>query len=66
MDWAINNPEFEYHLVNDQEMEDFIKSKIDEPLYEMFSNYPLGVMKADFWRYCILYKEGGIYTDIDT
>jgi hypothetical protein len=26
---------------------------------------PLGVMKADFWRWAILYAEGGIYADID-
>ena len=32
----------------------------------MFTSYPLGVMKADFWRYCIMFVEGGIYSDIDT
>ena len=32
----------------------------------MFESYPLGVMKADFWRYCVLYVHGGIYLDLDT
>jgi mannosyltransferase OCH1-like enzyme len=32
----------------------------------MFRNYPLGVMRADFWRYLIVYIFGGFYTDIDT
>ena len=26
----------------------------------------VGAAKADFWRYCILYKNGGIYLDIDS
>jgi mannosyltransferase OCH1-like enzyme len=32
----------------------------------MFKEYPIGVMRADFWRYAILYIYGGIYMDIDT
>ena len=32
----------------------------------MFTKYPLGVMKADFWRYCVMFVEGGIYSDLDT
>ena len=23
-------------------------------------------MKADIWRYCVIYKNGGLYTDLDT
>jgi mannosyltransferase OCH1-like enzyme len=32
----------------------------------MIRNFPKGVMKADFWRYAVLYFYGGVYTDIDT
>ena len=31
----------------------------------MFLKFPLPVMKADFWRYCVLYINGGIYADLD-
>ena len=27
---------------------------------------PLAVMKADLWRYCVIYYYGGIYADTDT
>ena len=27
---------------------------------------PIAVMKADLWRYCVIYKYGGIYADADT
>jgi len=35
-------------------------------VYEAYCKLPLAVMKADLWRYCILYKYGGIYADIDS
>ncbi len=31
----------------------------------MFRAYPLGVMRADFWRYAILFAHGGLYADMD-
>ena len=35
-------------------------------IYEAYTKLPLGVMKADLWRYCIVYRYGGIYADTDT
>jgi len=35
-------------------------------IYDAYKKLPLGVMKADLWRYCIIYRYGGIYADIDT
>jgi mannosyltransferase OCH1-like enzyme len=31
----------------------------------MIHNFPKGVMKADFWRYAVMYFYGGVYMDID-
>ena len=33
---------------------------------DAYDKLPLNVMKADLWRYCIIYKYGGIYHDADT
>lgn len=36
-----------------------------EDVVQKFNELPLGVMKADLWRYMVLSKEGGIYLDSD-
>ena len=46
--------------------DDFIKNNFDENVYKAYSMLPMPVMKADLWRYCIIYKCGGIYADTDT
>lgn len=32
---------------------------------QVFKAFPYGVMKADFWRYAVMYVYGGLYADID-
>jgi mannosyltransferase OCH1-like enzyme len=44
----------------------FIKINFDSKTYTAYSKLPMGVMKADLWRYCIIYFYGGIYADVDT
>ena len=34
--------------------------------YAVYSSFPIGVMKADFFRYAVLLAHGGIYADVDT
>ena len=34
-------------------------------IIELYDTVPLGVMRADIWRYSILYVNGGIYADWD-
>jgi mannosyltransferase OCH1-like enzyme len=58
------NPEFQYHLFDDNDCADFIKNNFDEDVYDAFNTLIPGAYKADLWRYCILYKKGGIYLDI--
>ena len=58
------NPEFKYYLYDDNDCREFIKHNFDiEVLYSYDTLIP-GAFKADLWRYCILYKLGGIYLDI--
>ena len=43
----------------------FIKKNFSEDVYRAYQRLPLAVMKADLWRYCVIYMYGGIYTDAD-
>jgi mannosyltransferase OCH1-like enzyme len=43
-----------------------IAPNINKDIYKAYCKLPLSVMKADLWRYCIIYHFGGIYADTDT
>jgi len=60
------NRGYNYHFYDDKMCDDFIRENYDENTYRAYSRLPLSVMKADLWRYCIIYKYGGIYADTDT
>jgi mannosyltransferase OCH1-like enzyme len=58
--------DFEYHFYTDTQCEQFIKDYFDDSVYKAYMRLPLAVMKADLWRYCVIYYYGGIYADTDT
>lgn len=62
----LNNPNYDYYLYDDVEIENFIKNEFDDETYRAFTCLNVGAAKADLWRYCILYKKGGIYLDVDS
>jgi hypothetical protein len=64
--WKDNNPEYEYRYMDDEEAGEFIKLEYGDEVYSFFINAPVGVMRGDMWRYLIIYKYGGVYTDLDT
>lgn len=64
--WKILNPEYEYFLYDNNDCEQFIKDNFDERIYNAYCKIIPGAFKADLWRYCVLYKYGGVYVDIDT
>ena len=51
---------------NDYDCTNFIKKNFDLNIFNAYMsiNDVYGAMKADFFRYCVLYKIGGIYIDI--
>ena len=59
-----NNPEFTYHLYDDNMCRNFIEQHFEKDVLYTFDKLKPGAYKADLWRYCILYKFGGIYMDI--
>jgi mannosyltransferase OCH1-like enzyme len=58
------NPRFNYHLYDDNECREFITNNFDNDVLNAYDTLIPGAYKADLWRYCILYKKGGIYLDI--
>jgi mannosyltransferase OCH1-like enzyme len=59
------NPEYEYELYTDDDMDNFVRENYPGEIYDCYSKLNIIVAKADFWRYLVLYKYGGIYVDID-
>jgi mannosyltransferase OCH1-like enzyme len=59
-----NNPRFSYYLFDDNDCREFIKNNFDDSVINAFEKIIPGAYKADLWRYCVLYKLGGIYLDI--
>jgi len=60
----IFNPRFTHYLFDDNDCREFIKNNYSDDVLNAYDTLIPGAFKADLWRYCILYKMGGIYLDI--
>ena len=58
------NPEFEYRLFDDADCRAFIRDNYEADVLTAYDTLTPGAFKADLWRYCVLYKGGGVYLDI--
>jgi mannosyltransferase OCH1-like enzyme len=58
------NPEFKHYLYDDNMCREFIKDNFKDDVLYSFDKLKPGAYKADLWRYCVLYINGGIYLDI--
>lgn len=61
-----NNPEYNYYFYDDDEIIEFIKNSYTKEILNVYNKLQIGAAKADFWRYLILYKFGGVYIDLDS
>ena len=57
------NPEYKYIFFDDKKCREFIKKKYNESILKYYDILIPGAFKADFFRYCYLYKNGGCYFD---
>lgn len=60
------NPEYNYEFYDDEAIKQFILAEFGEETVNLYNRINIGAAKADFFRYAILYKKGGIYLDIDS
>ena len=59
-----NNPEFNHYLFDENDCKDFIKEHFENYVLDAYNKLLPCAYKADLWRYCVLYINGGIYLDI--
>lgn len=64
--WKTMNKNYEHRYYNDAQAAELILKDFGKEWYDLFNNVPLGVIRADIFRYLVIYKYGGIYSDIDT
>ncbi|CDO96373.1 unnamed protein product [Kluyveromyces dobzhanskii CBS 2104] len=61
-------PHHQYQLITDDQMVPLLKQMYGgvPQVIRAFESLPIPILKADFFRYLILYARGGIYSDMDT
>ncbi len=61
------NPDYSFEFFDDARMAAYMRENYAaHPILDVFERIKIPASKADVWRYCILYREGGIYCDIDS
>lgn len=58
-------PEFNVKFYDNNACKKFLESNYPDDHIKTFLKLRVGAHKADFFRYCILYKNGGLYIDLD-
>ena len=60
------NPNYTYEFYDDERIEDFLMEEFETQVWESYQKINIGAAKADFFRYAVLYKKGGVYLDVDS
>jgi mannosyltransferase OCH1-like enzyme len=63
--WLKYKKNYRIFYYDNASCDSFIKKNFSNDVYKAYQRLPMAVMKADLWRYCIIYMYGGIYTDAD-
>jgi mannosyltransferase OCH1-like enzyme len=62
--WKNQNPDYEHYFFDNDKRIEFIQKYFDKKVVDAYLKLIPGAFKADLWRYCVLYKNGGVYLDI--
>jgi hypothetical protein len=63
--WKKLYPSYDVKLYDNEDCINFLSNEYGGDFVDIFNYIKDGPIKADFWRVCILYTYGGIYSDID-
>ena len=69
--WHEKNPDYQYELVTNRGAETYVRQHFtdenvgDALIKDVYLNLTDTILRADFLRYLLLLKEGGVYTDLD-
>ncbi len=60
------NPGWDYRFYDDDDMAEYVGANYGETVLDSYVriNKKYGASRADFFRYLVMYKEGGVYLDI--
>ena len=59
------NPDYRIELFDDADIDFWIETNCETKVIDAYKKLNVGAAKADLWRYLILYKNGGVYLDMD-
>lgn len=59
------NPGWQYEFYDDERILRFFEAEYPEEYGKAYKSLTIGAAKADFFRYAVLYRTGGVYLDID-
>jgi hypothetical protein len=59
------NPGYKLKFFDNEQIVDFLTKEYNSTYVDFFNSMLFGRYKADFFRYCYLWKKGGVYADID-
>ena len=60
------HPSYKYNFYDDDDIDDYLKKNATRREIQAYNKLSIGAEKADFFRYIILYYDGGIYVDLDS
>ena len=63
--WQNLNPDYEIDFSLDDDCINFLKCNFNEYIVNLFKSIKRGMFKADLWRLCKIYMNGGVYADVD-
>lgn len=63
--WKALNPDANIDFSLDEQCLRFLTNEFNQNIAELFNYIPRGMYKADLWRLCKLYINGGVYVDVD-
>lgn len=64
MTWKNLNPDWEYRYMSAKERADYVK--VADPILYRIYLLSDNTSQADIWRYLVIYKNGGVYADMDS
>ena len=63
--WLKLNMDYQIDFSLDSHCISFLKENFNDYVVDLFNRIPKGMYKADLWRLCKLYINGGVYADVD-
>jgi mannosyltransferase OCH1-like enzyme len=60
------NKDWDYYFYDDEKIIQFLKEEYPPRVLKKYKSFSRGAHRADLFRLCWLYKNGGVYIDIDT